>query len=62
MAHQSGRRNRIVVDVGSSSPDGSIIDLISTSTIHFEERSQPPDMARAEPGERGAEPDELPVD
>ena len=29
MAHQSGRRNRIMVDVGGSSPDGSIIDLTS---------------------------------
>jgi hypothetical protein len=33
MAHQSGRRNRIVVNVGGSSPDGSIIDLTSTGTV-----------------------------
>ena len=28
-----GRRNRIVVDVGGSSPDGSIIDQTSTGTV-----------------------------
>ena len=33
MAHQSGHRNRIVVDVGGSSPDGSVIDLTSTGTV-----------------------------
>jgi hypothetical protein len=33
MAHQSGRRNRIVVDIGGSSPDGFIIDLTSTDTV-----------------------------
>ena len=33
MAHQSGRRNRIVVDIGVSSPDGSVIDLTSTGTV-----------------------------
>ena len=32
MAHQSCRRNRIVVDVGGSFQDGSIIDLTSTGT------------------------------
>jgi hypothetical protein len=33
MVHQSGRRNRVVVDVAGSSQDGSIIDLTSTGTV-----------------------------
>ena len=33
MMQQSGRRNRVVVDVAGSSQDGSIIDLTSISTI-----------------------------
>jgi hypothetical protein len=33
MVHQSGRCNRVVVDVGCSSEDGSIIDLTSTGTV-----------------------------
>lgn len=33
MAHQFGRRDRIVVDVGGSFPDGSIIDLTSTGIV-----------------------------
>ena len=33
MVHQFGRSNHIVVDVGSSSPDGPVIDLISTGTV-----------------------------
>ena len=33
MVHQSGRSNRLVVDVAGSSHDGSIIDLTSTGTV-----------------------------
>ena len=33
MVHQSGRRNRIVVDVTGSSQDGSITDLTFTGTV-----------------------------
>ena len=33
MAHQSGCRNRIVVDVAGSSEDRSVIDLTSTGTF-----------------------------
>ena len=33
MGHQSGRRNRIVVDVDGLSPDGSVIDLTSSGIV-----------------------------
>jgi hypothetical protein len=33
MAHQSGHRNRIMVDVHGSSQDGSVIDPTSTGTV-----------------------------
>lgn len=35
MTHPSERRNHIVVDVGGSSSDGSIIDLTSTGTVRI---------------------------
>ena len=33
MVHQSGQRNRVVVDVADSSQNGSIIDLTSTGNV-----------------------------